>query len=115
VGCQRLLLISGQQREVFRGEGIVATHGPFQGKAGGISEPLSGGWTGAVSREQADQARPAALVMVVDSQHGVAGSGVDEPVWPQPLSIAPRRCGVEGCQHDGEPRGIAVINSGWQF
>jgi len=53
--------------------------------------------------------------MVVDSQHGVASSSVDEPVGPQPLGIAPRRRSVEGRQHDGEPRDIAAINGGEQF
>jgi hypothetical protein len=53
--------------------------------------------------------------MVVDSQHGVASSGVDKPVGPQPLGITPRRRSVEGCQDDGEPRDIAAINGGGQF
>jgi hypothetical protein len=96
VGCQRLLLVSGQLREVLRSERVVAALRPLQGKAGGVSEPLGGGWAGAVSRKEADQARPAAVVMVMDSQHGVAGAGVDELVGPQSLGIAPRRRGVKG-------------------
>jgi hypothetical protein len=52
VGRQRLLLVSGQLREVFRGERVVTALRPLQGKAGGVSEPLGGGWTGAVSRKK---------------------------------------------------------------
>lgn len=60
VGRQRLLLVSGQLREVFRGERVVTAQRPLQGKAGGVSDPPGGGWTGAVSGKEADQARPAA-------------------------------------------------------
>ena len=53
--------------------------------------------------------------MVVDSQHGVAGSRVDEPVGPQPLGIAPAAAVSRAVSTMGNHGDIAAVNGGGKF
>src|SRR6266511_63463 len=103
-------LLVGKTGEVFIGEDGVGFGEQLDGQAQLLGDAFGAGGLVAAYREDAPHARGVPVLVVVQSEHGVAGGRVDEPVGPQPLGVAAGIRGVEGGQDQPRPWGLPVVD-----